>query len=98
MESFHHFCKAAPEGMCLLRQRCPSNCSYKYYLCGKGCTLGVLFEDSTRVYFEWLTEDGRAADYPPEIRYKSWSRRELSRYLQQGAWQPSVTGAGAALV
>ncbi len=98
MESFRQFCKAAPEGMCLLRRRCPLQCSYKYYLCGKGCALGVLFEDSARVYFEWLTEEGRPANYPPEIRYKSWPKCELARLVRTGVWEPSATGAGAVAV
>lgn len=59
---------------------------YKYFLTGKGCTLGVLFEDSVNVYFEWLTEDGAMVTYRPEIRYKAWPKREVARLIAAGVW------------
>jgi len=38
------------------------------------------------VYFEWLTEDEQPVDYSPEIRYKAWPKRELSRLVAEGVW------------
>lgn len=69
---------------------------YRYCLEGKGCTLGVLFETSTSVFFEWLTEDGRVVDYRPELRYKAWPKREVARLISKGVWQPSSPEALAA--
>lgn len=86
---FRAFCKSAPAEMCLHEEACPERCRYKYLLKGKQCTLGVLFEDSVNVYFEWLTEAGRSVDYPPQIRYKFWSKREMTRLLHLGVWEVS---------
>lgn len=61
---------------------------YKYCLRGKGCTLGVLFETSTCVCFEWLTENGQTVDYRPELRYKAWPKREVVRLVSEGWWEP----------
>lgn len=66
----------------------PGRCCYKYCLQGKGCTLGVLFETSTRVCFEWLTEEGQVVDYRPELRYKAWPKREVARLVAEGWWEP----------
>jgi len=90
MFTLHAFTKAAPEGF----QPCcrPGQGTYKYFVRGKGCTLGVLFETSAHVCFEWLTEDDMLVDYPPEIRYKAWPKREFKRLLAMGVWD--VTGEG----
>ena len=88
------FKKEAPVGF----EFCARSCcgQYKYCLKGKGCTLGVLFESSTDVYFEWLTENGRPVEYRPELRYKSWSKHEVARLVHKGVWEPT-TGETAAL-
>ena len=87
-ESLTSFVKDAPVGFCL-RERCdPARSCYKYFVCGKGCTLGVLFEDSINIYFEWLSENGRRVDYGPELRYRSWPKREFARLLSTGVWEP----------
>lgn len=88
MFTLHAFTQAAPEGF---RPCCqPGEGTYKYYVEGKGCTLGVLFETSTHVCFEWLTEDDVMVGYPPEIRYKAWPKREFKRLIAMGVWD--VTG------
>lgn len=91
MESFRQFRKSAPSCLCLHERPCPEECAYKYFARGKGCTLGVLFEDSVNIYFEWLTEEGEPVDYPAEIRYKFWPKREFTRLLRMGVWE--VTGS-----
>ena len=88
MSSFCAFEKAAPCSLCLPERPRPAESSYKYLLCGKGCTLGVLFEDSANVYFEWLTEKGRSVAYGREIRYKARPKRVLARLIAAGVWQP----------
>lgn len=67
---------------------CPGKGCYKYYLQGKGCTLGVLFETSTCVYFEWLAENGQMVRYRPELRYKAWPKRTVARLMEEGWWEP----------
>lgn len=90
MSTLRTFVKAAPSGF---RPCARPGCErYKYFACGKGCTLGVLFEDSVNVYFEWLTEDGAAVDYAPEIRYKAWPKREFKRLLAAGVWELTEDG------
>lgn len=96
MHAFRAFKKAAPCGLCLSETPCPQQCSYKYFVEGKGCTLGVLFEDSVSIYFEWLTECGLPVEYPAEIRYKAWPKREFERLLRLGVWDVTSTGAVAA--
>lgn len=88
MESFTSFCKACPVRLRLCDRLDPAQ-PYKYFLCGKGCSLGVLFEDSVNVYFEWVTEDGRYVDYPAAIRYKAWPKRDVARLLAEGVWEAS---------
>jgi len=90
MFTLHAFTKAAPEGF----QPCcqPGRGPYKYFVRGKGCILGMLFETSTHVCFEWLTEDGATVHYPPDVRYKAWRKRELKRLLSMGVWE--VTNEG----
>ena len=95
MDSLRDFKKACPVGLCLHEQPCADQ-TYKYYVCGKECCLGVLFEDSVNVYFEWLTEREQPVEYPPEIRYKAWPKREFSRLLAEGVWEvTSLAGAAA---
>jgi hypothetical protein len=65
--------------------------TYKYFATGKGCTLGVLFEDSTSVYFEWLTEAERRVPYDDELRYKAWPKREFARLVRRGVWEVTDT-------
>jgi len=81
-----NFEKEAPVGFSFCDRPC-TGC-YKYCLEGKGCTLGVLFETSCDVFFEWLTEDGQPVDYPPRLRYKSWPKREVCRLLRSGVYEP----------
>ncbi len=96
MSPFDEFKKAAPVRLHLTECRCPERAAYKYFVCGKGCTLGVLFEDSVSIYFEWLTHNGGCpADYPPEIRYKAWPKREFARLLRLGVWEATTSDAGA---
>ena len=85
------FQKEAPVGFSFCERPCCG--TYKYCLKGKGCTLGVLFETSTDVFFEWLTEDGGTVPYRPELRYKAWPKREVARLVQRGVWEP--TGASS---
>jgi hypothetical protein len=85
----HDFKKEAPVGFEFCEEPC-SGC-YKYCLEGKGCTLGVLFETSTTVFFEWLTEGGRPVPYRPELRYKAWPKREVTRLVNAGVWEPTTT-------
>lgn len=85
-DSLTAFAKACPEHL-VLRDHVDPSQPYKYYVRGKGCTLGVLFEDSINVYFEWLTEHGSWVSYGPEIRYKAWSKRELARLVAGGVWE-----------
>ena len=92
---FSEFQKACPVNCCLSERPDPDR-RYKYYACGKGCTLGVLFEDTLNIYFEWLTEDGRLVEYPPEIRYKAWPKREFARLVHAGVWEPTGEVALAA--
>lgn len=92
MSVFREFRKAAPVGLCLHERACPERCRYKYFVEGKGCTLGVLFEDSVNVYFEWLAEDGTSVEHPAEIRYKFWPKREFTRLLRLGVWEISGSG------
>lgn len=92
---FTEFQKACPVG-CRLSERPDPASRYKYYVCGKGCTLGVLFEDSLNVYIEWLMEDGRLVAYPPEIRYKAWPKWEFARLVREGVWEPTTELALAA--
>ena len=88
MSSFCAFRKAAPCSLSLPECPCREEASYKYLLQGKGCTLGVLFEDSVNVYFEWLTEEGRPVGYGPEIRYKARPKHVFARLIAAGVWQP----------
>lgn len=77
--------KSAPEGMPFSESLSPT-AEYKYYIEGKECVLGVLFEDSINVYFEWILEAGRPVAYGPEIRYKAWPKREFVRLMRMGVW------------
>jgi hypothetical protein len=61
--------------------------SYKFFVRGKGCTLGILFETSVDIYFEWLYEDGQLVDYDPDIRYKAWPKHEFTRLVAAGVWE-----------
>ena len=90
----HEFKKAAPAAFDVSDQPCCGR--YKYCLQGKGCILGVLFETSVDVCFEWLTENGHVVDYPPEIRYKAWPKREVQRLMAQGVWEPVSSAPQAA--
>lgn len=96
MSSFHAFERAAPYSLALPERPCPETASYKYLLRGKGCTLGVLFEDSANVYFEWLTEEGRPVGYGREIRYKARPKRVFARLIAAGVWQPEPCKSSAA--
>lgn len=89
MTALDEFKKACPVGFRLPAQPDPAQ-DYKYFISGKGCTLGVLFEDSIHVYFEWLTEGGQTVYYPPEIRYKAWPKREVARLLAAGIWEAEL--------
>lgn len=80
------FIKSSPVGFEISGQPRPDQ-SYKYFVSGKNCMLGVLFEDSVNVYFEWLTENGMPVTYPPEIRYKWFSKQDFSRLLRHGVWE-----------
>lgn len=90
MSTLEAFVKAAPEGF--QPRPCPGNATYKYFVEGKGCLLGVLFETSTHICFEWLAEDGTQVAYPAAIRYKAWPRHEFQSWLAMGVWE--VTGQG----
>lgn len=95
MATLRAFVKAAPSGFRPCLQ--PGCQQYKYFVRGKGCTLGVLFENSVNVYFEWLTEEDAPVDYPPEIRYKAWPKCEFERLLAAGVWEVTEEGPGATL-
>ena len=75
----------------------PGQAYYKYCLRGKGCTLGVLFETSTCVCFEWLTENGQVVSYRPELRYKAWPKRTVARLVEEGWWEPEPEPPDAVL-
>jgi len=86
MMCLREFKKAAPADFSFCDE--PGQSDYKYGLCGKGCTLGVLFETTTCVCFEWIAEDGMQVDYRPELRYKAWPKREVTRLVAEGWWEP----------
>lgn len=90
MTSLQAFVKAAPVDFQPCTQ--PGRACYKYFVHGKGCTLGVLFETSTAIHFEWLTERGEAVRYEPDIRYKAWRKCEFERLLREGVWEVSSEG------
>ena len=91
------FCKACPEKLSLHEYLCPSE-SYKYLVCGKGCELGVLFEDSTHIYFEWVSEEGKPVPYPAAIRYKRWAKHEVARLIGAGVWDVAGVPCASATV
>ena len=86
---YAEFCKACPIRLRLSERPCAGR-PYKYFLCGKGCRLGVLFEDSLNVYFEWIEEEGRPVDYPAPVRYKAWPKREVARLMAAGVWEATA--------
>ena len=96
MSTFEEFRKACPVGLCLEAQVSPTQ-RYKYFACGKGCKLGVLFEDSVNVYFEWVEEAGRPVPYGPGIRYKWWPKRELARLVSAGVYEVEPAGPVASV-
>lgn len=91
--SLKTFLREAPRSFCPQETCNPDECRYKYYACGKGCTLGILFEDSVNVYFEWLTEKGSRVEYGPHLRYRFWPKREFARLLSEGVWEPVAQAA-----
>lgn len=84
--SLDEFVKAAPAGF-----QPDADHVYKYFVTGKGCTLGVLFEDSINVYFEWLTEAGHPVPYEAKLRYKAWPKREFARLMRAGVWEATCS-------
>lgn len=86
-ESASSFVKNAPVGFELNEQ--PFGHEYQYYLTGKGCVLGVLFQDSTHVYFEWLLESGEPVSYRAGLRYKAWSKPHFQQLVSCGIWEPT---------
>lgn len=94
MACFDAFQKACPVSLCLSRQVDPAT-TYKYFLCGKGCVLGVLFEDSVNLYFEWVSENGAPVPYEPEVRYKFWPKFEVAKLVQEGVWEVEGQRGGA---
>lgn len=86
MESMTEFLKAAPAGFAF-QERCTFGHDYKYFATGKGCLLGVLFEDSVSVYFEWLMEGGEPVAYGPQVRYRAWPKRDFARLMSAGVWE-----------
>ena len=88
MATVRNFCKDCPVGFepC---ERVDPSCRYKYFLCGKGCTLGVLFEDSVNLYLEWIAEDGSYVPYPADLRYKAWPKHEVAKLMTRGVWEAS---------
>ncbi len=84
-EKLQAFWKAAPEGFTF--HLLPGQGQYKYFLEGKGCRLGVLFEDTLNVYYEWLTEDDEPVPYGPELRYRWMPKHELARLVLEGVWE-----------
>lgn len=85
MSSVREFLKSAPSDF-QLRSRPDPEQPYKFFVRGKGCTLGICFETSVDIYFEWLYEDDQLVDYEPEIRYKSWPKHEFTRLVAAGVW------------
>lgn len=85
MASTRDFLRAAPCDF-RFRETADPDRPYKFFVRGKNCTLGVIFESSVHIYFEWLYEDGRLVEYDPEIRYKSWTKREFTRLVAAGVW------------
>lgn len=90
MNGTAEFLKAAPVGF-HLREACDFGHAYKYFVSGKGCLLGVLFEDSLHVYFEWLLENDEMVPYGPDVRYKAWPKREFARLMTAGVWEATCT-------
>lgn len=86
MTTLDQFLKESPVGFSVRPEPEPDTV-YKYFLRGKGATLGVLFESSTHLFFEWVLEDGRPVYYRPEIRYKAWPKHRVARQLGQGVWE-----------
>jgi hypothetical protein len=67
----------------------PYGHDYRYFVEGKGAVLGVLFQDSTHIYFEWLMQNGSVVRYRPAVRYKAWRRETFADLMAAGVWQPS---------
>ena len=86
-DTLREFSKAAPVGF-EFSEHCALSHDYKYFISGKGSTLGVLFEDSINIYFEWLMEDDELVPYPAHIRYKAWPKRDIARLMVAGIWEP----------
>lgn len=86
MSALKEFEKASPSWIQLHDEPTPGQ-AYKYFIHGKGCTLGVLFEDSVNIYFEWLRENDEPVTHPKHIRYRAWPKREFTRLLMQGVWE-----------
>lgn len=84
-EQLKEFWKAAPEGFSF--HLLPGRGHYKYFLEGKGCRLGVLFEDTLNVYYERLIEEGEPVPYGPELRYRWIPKRELAQLILKGVWE-----------
>ena len=82
------FQAAAPAGWQPSPRLVPAT-RYKYLVEGKGCTLGVLFETSTHVHFEWIEEGGEPVPYAAHLRYKAWEKTEFVRLMALGVWQPT---------
>ena len=85
MSSLDAFHRAAPASFAF--QPLPFAHDYKYVLAGKGCTLGVIFEDSVNVYFEWLTENGTPVAYAPDSRYKFWPKHHVAQLVRCGWYE-----------
>lgn len=86
MSSLDAFLKECPVDFSVDPEPRPAT-SYKYFLRGKGATLGVLFENSTHLFFEWVLEEGRPVSYRPELRYKAWPKHRVAKWLRSGIWE-----------
>lgn len=86
MSSLEEFLKESPVGFSVDSEPRPET-RYKYFLRGKGATLGVLFENSTHLFFEWLLQEGCTVSYRPELRYKAWPKHRVARQTREGVWE-----------
>lgn len=90
MSRYEAFCKACPCTFCPRASLAPGT-GHRYYLCGEGCVVGALFEDSVHVFVERIGEAGRLVREPAAQRYALWPKHEVAERLTRGGWEIEPT-------